>query len=150
VRADRPLPDDIDDRVAILASRWREDPKVAAVYLFGSRAHGGAASLSDVDLAVVLTTGLGADARWSTRMALLSDAYRQLGTEAVDLVVLEDAPSVLGHRILRDGRLLAESDPRRRVAVAEGVLRRYFDEAHLRAELDRGLAARVQDGSFAG
>ena len=105
--------------------------------------------MSDIDLAVVLGQGLDAAGRWRKRLALIGEACRWLGTDAVDLVVLEEAPSVLGHRVLRDGRLLVESDGHRRVEVVEDVLRRYFDEAWLRTELDRVLATRVRDGSFA-
>jgi hypothetical protein len=61
----------------------------------------------------------------------------------VDVVLLEEAPSAVGQRILRDGRLLCERDPTRRTTVAEGVLRRYLDEEYLRRELDRALAERV-------
>ena len=52
------------------------------------------------------------------------DACRRLGTEAVDLVVLDDAPAPLGHRVLKRGRLLSGTQPRRRAAVAEHILRR--------------------------
>ena len=36
--AERPLPSDIDPRIRALATAWAEDPEVAAIYLFGSRA----------------------------------------------------------------------------------------------------------------
>lgn len=149
VRAERPLPDDLPDRLDALARRWFADEEIAALYLFGSRARGTAALTSDVDLAVVLRGDLNASARWRKRLALSHDASVELGTDAVGLVVLEETPAVLGHRVLRDGRLLGERDPRRRVEVAEAVLRRYCDEAWLRAELDRALAARVREGRFA-
>jgi hypothetical protein len=101
-----------------------------------------------VDLAVVVSARLDAAARLRLRLTLLDEAALRLGTDAVDLVILEDAPPVLAHRVLR-GRLLVESDPRRRVEVVESCLRRYLDEARLREELDRGLSARVSEGRFA-
>ncbi len=148
--AERPLPGDLADRLASLARAWAADPDIAAVYLFGSRSSGTPGPRSDVDLAVVLRAGIDAGARWRKRLALLGDACARLGTDAVDLVILQDVPAVLGHRVLRGGRLLAESDPRRRAAVVEDVLRRYLDEAHLRAELDAGLSRRIREGRFAG
>ena len=36
------------------------------------------------------------DTRWRKRLDLIGDATRRLGTDAVDVVVLEQAPSVLG------------------------------------------------------
>lgn len=147
--AGRPLPRDLDHRIDALVRAWRGDPTLAAVYLFGSRARGHGGPLSDVDLAVVLGAELDADARWRKRLALLTDAGQRLGTDAVDLVVLEDAPVTLGHRILRNGRLLSEVQPRRRAQVAERILRQYLDQAYLRRVLDAGLAERLREGRFA-
>jgi predicted nucleotidyltransferase len=147
--AERPLPDDLDDRIDALVRAWSDDPDLAGIYLFGSRTGARAGPRSDVDLAVALREGLDADTRWRKRLALLADACRRLGTDAVDLIVLEDAPAPLGHRILKHGRLLSDLDPRRRAAVAERILRHYLDEAYLRRVLDAGLAARLREKRFA-
>ncbi len=150
VLGERPLPDDLDERIRILADAWAMDPSIAAVYLFGSRASGRPGPRSDVDLAVTLAAGLDAAARWRKRLDLTGDASVRLGTDAVDVVVLEDAPTVLGHRVLGRGKLLCEPQPRRRAAVAEGILRRYLDEEPLRRILDAGLTQRIREGRFAG
>lgn len=147
--AERALPADLDRRLGALVDAWSGDPDVAAIYLFGSRARGRPGPRSDVDLAVVLRAGLGAAARWDKRLDLAADACRRLGTDAVDLVVLEDVPAVLGHRVLAHGIILDEREPRRRVQVAEQILRRYLDEAYLRRVLDAGLAQRLREGRFA-
>ena len=147
--ADRPLPEDLDDRMDALVRAWSGDPDLAAIYLFGSRAGATARPRSDVDLAVVLREELGTDARWRKRLDLLTDACQRLGTEAVDLVVLEDAPAPLGHRVLKRGRLLSDTQPRRRVTVAERILTQYLDEAYLRRVLDAGLAERLRETRFA-
>ena len=146
--AERPLPEDLADRLDALCQAWSGDPDLAAIYLFGSRAGGCAGPRSDVDLAVVLREDLDADARWRKRLALLSDACQRLGTDAVDLVILEDAPAPLGHRVLKWGRLLREALPQRRTEVAEHILRRYLDEAYLRRVLDAGLAERLREKRF--
>ena len=98
---------------------------------------------------MVLREELDAAARWRKRLTLLSDACQRLGTDAVDLVVLEDAPAPLGHRVLKWGRLLREPLPHRRADVAERILRCYLDEAYLRRVLDTGLAARLREKRFA-
>jgi hypothetical protein len=54
----------------------------------------------------------------------------------------------LGHRVLKGGRLLRDALPKRRTEVAEHILRRYLDEAHLRQVLDAGLAARLREQRF--
>ena len=146
--AERPLPQDLDRRLDDLVRTWRGDPDLAALYLFGSRAGGHGGPRSDIDLAVVLHQTLDADARWRKRLGLLTEACRRLGTDAVDVVVLEDAPATLGHRVLKDGRLLSDTWPRRRAEVAERIMRQYL-EAYLRRVLDAGLAERLREGRFA-
>jgi predicted nucleotidyltransferase len=143
------MPEDLAGRIDALARAWSADPDLAAIYLFGSRARGRGGPRSDVDLAVVLREELDAAGRWQKRLNLLSDACQCLGTDAVDLVVLEDAPAPVGHRVLKWGRLLRDLLPRRRVAVAERILRSYLDEAYLRRVLDAGLAERLREKRFA-
>jgi predicted nucleotidyltransferase len=149
VLAERPLPEDLDRRIRALAEAWADDPDIAASYLFGSRAGPHPGPRSDVDLAVVLRDGLDGAARWAKRLDLIADACRRLGTDAVDLIVLEDVPAALGHRVLAQGVLLSDRGPRRRVQVVESILRRYLDEAYLRRVLDAGLARRLREGRFA-
>ena len=140
---------DFDARLRRLTQRWAADATVAAAYLYGSRARGNARPNSDVDLAVILSSKLAPAERWHRRLALLEAAAAELGSDAVDLVVLEEAPAPLAHRAIRDGRLLVDSDPHRRVAVVEDVFRRYLDEAPLRRALDEALHARLAEGRFA-
>ncbi|PYM11128.1 MAG: hypothetical protein DMD81_27815 [Candidatus Rokuibacteriota bacterium] len=147
--AERPLPSDIDRRIRALATAWAGDPDVAAIYLFGSRAGSRPGPRSDVDLAVVLSDRLDASGRWRKRLDLTADASHRLATDAVDLIVLEDAPAVLGHRVLARGILLSEREPQRRVQVAERIMRQYLDEAYLRRTLDAGLVERLREGGFA-
>ena len=147
--AERPLPLDLDNRIRELAKARARDPDVVATYLFGSRAGAHPGPRSDVDLAVILREGLDDAARWRKRLDLTADAGRRLGTDAVDMVVLEDAPTVLGHRVLAHGVLLSDREPHRRVQVVEQILRRYLDEAYLRRVLDEGLIRRLREGRFA-
>lgn len=146
-RADR-IPD-FEMKLDELARRWAQDPEIAAAWLHGSRARGTARPNSDVDLAVALRAGLSSRERWNKRLALLDQATARFGTDAVDLVILEEATSPLAHRVIRDGRRIVDSDPRRRVEVVEDVFRRYLDEAWLRRELDEGLHRRLAEQRFA-
>jgi len=144
--SERPVPPDLTQRLEALVAAWEEYEQVAAVWLFGSRARGSAGSRSDVDLAVALRAGMTPDERWRARLELTGDASRRLGTDAVDVIVMEDAPTVLGHRVLRDGKLLCERDPHRRVAVAEEIVRNYLDDEYLRRVLDAELSRRLREG----
>ena len=132
-----------------LAGALSRDADVAAAWLYGSRARGDARRGSDVDVAVILRAGVPATHRWRKRLEYADALACALGTDDVDVVLLEEAPAALGHRVVRDGLLVVDRDPRRRVQVVEEVLRRYLDEAALRTALDEGLRQRLREGRFA-
>ena len=98
---------------------------VLAAYLFGSVARGTATATSDVDVAVLLSAdpprtldGL--------HLRLEDDFKRALGIP-VQLVVLNRAPCDLVNRVLRDGVLLLDRDPGRRIRFEVDTRNRYFD-----------------------
>jgi predicted nucleotidyltransferase len=97
---------------------------------------------SDFDLAVLWAAHAG-----SGRRHLLGVLERELavalGTPRVSVVDVERAPLLLRHRVLRDGVLLVESDPRLRARFAERCLVRYVRTRALRRELDRGTLRRL-------
>src|SRR4051794_19870698 len=86
--------------------------EVLEAYLFGSQVRGDTHTHSDIDVAVYLdrdraesstsASGFGTDAEIAT------DLMSILGSDRVDVVVLNRAGPVLYHRVLRDGiRVLA-------------------------------------------
>ncbi len=101
------------------------EPRVVTVYLFGSVARGTHRPGSDLDVAVLLDppppptlAGLCLD---------LEDDLRETLGMPVDLVVLNRAPADLIHRVLRDGRLILDRDPGRRIAFEVRSRNEYFD-----------------------
>ncbi len=121
---------------------------VAAAYLFGSQAAGGAGPLSDVDVAVWASPGLEAEQRFRLRLALIGAASSALATDEVDLIVLDDAPALLRHAAWREGRLLIDRDPRARVRGETWALVEYLDTKPLRATLAEGRRRRLAEGRF--
>ena len=87
----------------------REDVRVEAAYLFGSRAGRAALPASDIDLAI-----------WTDHTFVWQDLYElraritgTLRTERVDLVWLDRADSVFPFQVLATGRMLFCRDPDR-------------------------------------
>ena len=100
-------------------------PRISTAYLFGSVARGTDGPGSDVDVGVLLDppppptlAGLCLD---------LEDDLRETLGMPVDLVVLNRAPTDLIHRVLRDGRLVLDRDPGRRIAFEVRSRNEYFD-----------------------
>ena len=113
----------LDDRLDQLRPLFERDPRVLAVFAFGSQINGYATPRSDVDLAILFED----DVPLKEQLALQVKIAESLGKD-IDLVSINDAPLLLRHRILQ-GRLLFERKP---VAVAnliEDTLRRYRDFA---------------------
>lgn len=113
----------IEDR---LRTRLEEEGnRIACAWLFGSLARDEAREGSDVDVAVLLA-GDPAPGVKGLELALQEDLAEVTG-EAVQLVVANRAPVDLIHRVLRDGRLLVESDRSARIAFEVDRRRRFLD-----------------------
>lgn len=134
----RRIPADIFDRLERLATLLRQDQRVVFAYLFGSLASGVQKPLSDVDIAVMLDSSvLNAEAKLDL-IGLLTDT---LGTDEVDLVILNTAPTSLIGRILKQKKLLADNQPFQRHKFESLAMREFFDFRRLeQAILDRRFA----------
>ncbi len=118
---------------------------VVAAMLIGSQARAAAGPLSDVDVGVWHEPDLDPAARLRLRLDLTSATARALGTEEVDVVLLNGATPLMRHRAIRDGRRLVERDPKARVRLEARALLEYLDTKPLRAELARGLRHRIEE-----
>jgi predicted nucleotidyltransferase len=131
-----------------LAQRLRGRPEVLDAYVFGSVARGESQPHSDVDVAVYVDASDAAASRFDYAAELTADLSSAIGHPRVDLVLLNQAPPLLYHRVLRDGvRVLARNlaSTTRREGQA---LSRYCDYLpHLR-KIDALHASRLARGSF--
>lgn len=118
---------------------------VVAAYLFGSAARLEAGPLSDLDVAVLFDAATAPDARVAAA-ARLHTLLDHVSPRPVQVVVLNDAPPLLRHRVLRDGVVLAgEQDPRR-VRFEGTALCEYLDVLPLLERVDRAVIARARAG----
>jgi predicted nucleotidyltransferase len=129
------VPMDLTSRLRAVLER---DDHVIAAYLFGSRARGGARAGSDVDIAVLL------DPPPAASLSGIPETLRgELGLAAeaeadVDLIVLNNAPPDLVHRVLRDGQLVIDRNRSRRIAFEVRARNEYFDLLPVLEEYRRG------------
>ena len=100
--------------------------EIASAWLFGSVARGTSRPGSDLDVAVLLDPAPERGTWASLRLDLRAELEARLGRE-VDLVVLNHAPPDLTHRVLRDGKLVIETDPSARVRFEVRARNAYFD-----------------------
>jgi len=139
-------PSDLRGRLA----RFFKDkaaPGVISAYLFGSHAAGRAHRQSDVDIGVLLsrTTYPTARDRFEERVRLTSALIAALHVNAIDVVVLNDAPPVLARCIVTAGRHVCCADPAADHAFVRDVQLRAADlEPFLRRTRRSKLAAMVR------
>jgi predicted nucleotidyltransferase len=124
MRRRNPLPVEIRQRLATLGCTLGACPEVLFAYAFGGAVGGELRPLSDVDVAVYLDEATDAfECKWELLMRITA----HLGTDEVDLVVLNHAPTAFAGRILQRRQVLYERDPFRRQRFESLVLREYFD-----------------------
>ena len=134
----------VDELARALAAR----PEIYEAYLFGSQARGDSQPHSDVDVAVYVDPAAPMNAGFGIDCEIAADLMKALGTNDVDVVLLNRAGPLLYHRVLRDGiRVLARDlvAATRREAMA---LSRYCDYLPQLAKIEAAFAARLAAGNF--
>lgn len=119
------------EKLAALGRYFEDHPDlgIASAYLFGSHAEGRAHRESDVDVGVLLqrnrypTSG----ERFDLRVRLSSELISVVHCNEVDVVILNDAPPLLGRKIIYDGIRVFLGDPEADYAYGRDVQIRAAD-----------------------
>jgi len=102
---------------------------VVSAYLFGSHVEGRAHRESDVDVGILLGRQAFPTSRdrFDARLVLGGAIGRSVGTNRIDVVILNDAPPHLGRRIVTEGRRVFCADPEADMAFIRDVQLRAAD-----------------------
>jgi len=142
--------EDVESVVLRLGRALSESHCVRLGYLFGSRGRGGARPDSDYDIAVLLTEEAAQNDRFRTISGLAGRLGREVCSDKLDIVILNDAPILLRQRVLRDGKLLFQRSDADRVRFAKHTITEYQDSYIRRAEFARRRIARLKSGTSYG
>ena len=118
------LPKNILDFLPKVVDFLKNRQKVVFAYLFGSLAQDKVLPLSDIDIAIYLKEDGDLN---KEKMNILQDLIDLLGTEEIDLVLLNTAPLTLRARIVENKKILVDKEPFLRHSFESLVLREYFD-----------------------
>jgi predicted nucleotidyltransferase len=116
------LPKNIQSRINLLSDFFNNDSNIIFTYLFGGLLRKRKGLLHDVDIAVYAK-----NTKKLNYLDLFDKITSFLGTEEVDLVVLNISPLSITGRILQNRKVLTDKDPFLRHRFESDVLRKYFD-----------------------
>ncbi len=140
-RDDAPLEDRLTE---CLAGR----PEILEAYLFGSSARGEAQPHSDVDVAVFVDFEQSPSMPFGRAATLGAELMAALGRDDIDIVILNEAPPLLYHRVLRDGQRLVARDLMATTTREGRALSRYCDYVPQLTKIDAAHSARIARGDF--
>ena len=120
---------------------------VKLAYLFGSRAKGTSAKESDFDIAVLFKAKNGSQDFFEKTLDL-QDSLRKYFTTKIDIVALNDAPSLLKYEVIANGIVLYSDDERFRIDYEVSSVKEYIDDQHFRNIYFDALTKRVEEGVF--
>jgi predicted nucleotidyltransferase len=135
---------------AIAAKRLSGMKDVDAAYVFGSVVTGTARRDSDIDIAVLLSSGASSEKRFRRRLELIGDLGSVLKRSDVDVVILNDASPLLAHRVLSKGKLIFERSASARVRFQVQTANRYADRIPVYETFIRYLKKSVREGRVIG
>lgn len=101
--------------------------QILFAYLFGSQAKGIIGKLSDIDIAFYFDEKLNSGRRFDRKLRLIAELSEIFKTNNIDIVLLNDVYPLLGHRIIRDGKVLFSFDERKRKDFEVKTMSLYFD-----------------------
>lgn len=122
-----PQTDERDTLLTRLSELLEPRLEVLDAYLFGSTARRETQPHSDLDIAVVIDEAKAENGIFGYRAALTAALMAGLATNAVDVVVLNQASPLLYHRVLRDGVRILSRDLRATTTREARALSRYCD-----------------------
>lgn len=116
------IPENIHQKMSLLNDFFLRDSNVIFAYLFGGMVKDRPNPLRDVDLAVYVK-----DTKKLDYLEMFGKIAKTLGTDEIDLVILNNAPLSLTGRILGERKILADKKPFVRHLFESRILREFFD-----------------------
>ena len=121
---------------------------VLALYLFGSAAWDRRTRLSDIDIAVLLPDSVPKGEYFDRRLEMTVELMGLLHEDNIDLVILNEAPPLLKHRVVTGGRVVFCRDEQARNRFEARAILEYLDFKPVLDLQYRCLKRRLEEGRF--
>lgn len=126
---------------------FKKHPSIITAYLFGSRARGDFSQISDHDFAVQLSDKIKSKEYTDLKLSLIADLARSLKTDDLDVVIINEAPILLKHRILRDRKVLFCRSQLARIRNEAKILIEYLDEKEYELAFAKGVFKHILEAA---
>lgn len=132
-----------------LESIFSKRSEIAAAFVFGSVARETEGPLSDLDIAVLLgEAGRMEESGYGYLAGLTAEIMKALHRNDVDVLLLNTAPPLLKHQVLRDGKLLFCRSPGYLAEFRQRAFNEYQDWLPFLAVQKQYLSLRLKTGKF--
>lgn len=106
--------------------------QVVLAYLFGSVAKNKTGSLSDIDIAVLLDEKVPSVQHFDRKLAIMGQLSDLFKTDNIDVVLLNETPPLLTHRIIKEGKIIFSLSKKNRLEFELRAVMKYLDwQPHL-------------------
>lgn len=112
---------------------------INTVYLFGSQATGKSGPLSDHDIGILLRENVRPAKYFDLKLELMTLFRRFYKTTKIDLIILNNCPVILAMNIIKEGKIIYETDREYRIAFEAHVMSKYFDRLYYEQRYSKEL-----------
>ena len=138
---------DMKKKLQELTVMIKDHPEIDVLYLFGSHATNTVNPLSDIDLAILLGRNVERQKYFDLRLTYIAIFAEILGTDGIDVVVLNNAPGHLAFRVISPRYIVYEQNPSHRVEFELRVVNQFLDfrpflevrKTYVKKQLDEGV-----------
>lgn len=127
IREGKQLPKHVAEKLPALVDSVSSDLSVVALFVFGSLARGELTPLSDLDLGVLLDKELSKQERFSKHIDLIGNFTELMGTDEIDIIILNDTPMRFAVKVLTTGKILFERDRKALVDLYDRNTKMFLD-----------------------
>jgi len=129
-------------------ARYAAEKGVLALYLFGSTVHGRGTTLSDIDIAILLPESVPEREYFDQRLEMTVELMELLHEDNIDLVILNEAPPLLKHRVITRGKVIFCRDEQTKTGFEARAILEYLDFKPVLDLQYRYLKRRLEEGKF--
>ena len=137
------------EKHALLNQLFQQNP-VDAAYLSGSLASRATfGEMADVDIAILLTRQIATDQFLDYQFYFLSELTKRLESEALDVVILNQASMLLKLQVIKYGQILYSRDEKKRAAFEAQAVLQYLDFRQMDDLQNSALSRRLRTPTLA-